>query len=235
VEDKVVVSRRQWGRALGQAALVVGLVVGCEGGDACSGVLGSGGGDDDDGNRPPAEPIVSIYPDLPKGNETLKASVDNFNDDPDGDSLLYSYDWYREGDLLDDISGALVDPSWTKRGEHWTVEVWADDGDYLEGPGTATTVVGNTPPDAPGDVRVEPDDPVAGGPLSCIGVLINPDADGDEVWAEYLWHLDGSPTPALWESLPLDFTTSGEQWICEMIASDGMDDVSTFSDPVDIP
>ncbi len=224
---------RDGARIAAQALVILALAVGCEGGDACSGLLGQAG--DEEPNRPPAVPVVAIYPDLPMGHETLKASVENFNDDPDGDDLTYSYDWYREGELQEDLSGALVSDALTSRGEHWTVEVWADDGEYLEGPGVATTVVGNTPPDAPKDVRVEPEAPLAGEALVCTGVFETPDADGDEVWAEFQWYLDGKKTPACWAELPADFTASGEQWICEMIATDGMDDRSTFSEPVDVP
>ncbi len=49
-------------------------------------------------NSPPTVTAVSIDPELPRRNSTLKARVEA--SDPDGDTIAFSYQWMKNGDEL---------------------------------------------------------------------------------------------------------------------------------------
>jgi hypothetical protein len=49
-------------------------------------------------NSPPTVTAVSIDPELPRRNSTLKARVEA--SDPDGDTIAFSYQWVKNGDEL---------------------------------------------------------------------------------------------------------------------------------------
>lgn len=66
-------------------------------------------------NSPPTVTAVSIDPELPRRNSTLKAKVEA--SDPDGDTIAFSYQWVKNGNvLIGEASETLMD-STLKKGD----------------------------------------------------------------------------------------------------------------------
>jgi len=219
-------------RILAIAALLSGI-------PACSDDVAdddtSEAGDDDTSveNRPPEQPQVSIYPAAPIGTDQLFASIDNFDDDPDGDELDYAYTWKRDGEVVAELTTAFVDPSYTAKDETWILNIVASDGEYTTAPGGDTTTIGNTPPTAPSDVAIDPAEPTADDALTCTGDVAD-DYDLDPLEITYRWYLEGDLQGGTTETLAADQTESGQQWECEIVVSDGEAERSNMSPPVTI-
>lgn len=78
-------------------------------------------------NTPPVINSVMISPTKPQENDVLELTVDAT--DADGDSLTYSYVWYRDGMEATEVGDRPgVDPRYHVPGEHWYVVVTASDG-----------------------------------------------------------------------------------------------------------
>jgi hypothetical protein len=64
-------------------------------------------------NSPPKVTGITIDPELPRRNSTLKARIEA--SDPDGDTIAFSYQWVKNGDeLMGEISETLRDPTLSK-------------------------------------------------------------------------------------------------------------------------
>jgi len=64
-------------------------------------------------NSPPKVAGITIDPELPRRNSTLKARVEA--SDPDGDTIAFSYQWIKNGtELMGEISETLRDPTLRK-------------------------------------------------------------------------------------------------------------------------
>ena len=64
-------------------------------------------------NSPPTVTMISIDPELPRRNSTLKARVEA--SDPDGDTIAFSYQWVKNGDeLIGETSETLKDATLNK-------------------------------------------------------------------------------------------------------------------------
>jgi len=64
-------------------------------------------------NSPPTITAVSIDPELPRRNSTLKAKIEA--SDPDGDTIAFSYQWVKNGNaLIGEASETLRDPTLRK-------------------------------------------------------------------------------------------------------------------------
>jgi hypothetical protein len=141
-------------------------------------------------NRLPSAPEVQISPGRPVTTATLRVEMIQSAQDPEGHPLTYNYKWFRDDVLVEDITGDSVPPGYTSRGERWTVEVRAFDGDD-EGPAvTAWRCIENAAP-----ITKEPlPDPVMDEDTESSDwlILVNAfmDPDGDTV----TWKVDPAPT-----------------------------------------
>ena len=185
-------------------------------------------------NLPPEQPQVSIYPESPIPTDELWASIDNFDDDPNGDELAYSYTWKRDSEVLSELTTAYVASEHTAKGEAWIVNIVATDGEYTTAPGGATTLIGNTPPTLPTDVAIDPAEPTTDDALTCTGVVTETDLDGDPIEASFRWYLNDFVHGATTEILAAEQTDPGQQWECEIVVSDVEDETSMMSEPVTI-
>jgi hypothetical protein len=96
-------------------------------------------------NNIPTAPTVSIEPEDPVTTSTLHA-IAKGSTDRENQLLTYRYQWFRDGEPMVNLTGEYLQFLNTRKGENWSVEVRAFDGDD-EGPGTiAWTVIGNTAP-----------------------------------------------------------------------------------------
>jgi hypothetical protein len=179
-------------------------------------------------NSAPTAPTVVLSPLEPNTTDDLLASISDEPTDVNRASseLSYSWEWYANGVLQDDLSGPLVEAEYTKRGELWELRIAAFDG-YAFGPeGVGSITIGNAPPSCTiaqmnpeiGDTstsfecrcadRVDPDDdpPVD----SCVFY----DADSELAVAEAIdgaCHLNITDT---WRGMALS---------CEYTPGDGLD------------
>jgi hypothetical protein len=72
-------------------------------------------------NSAPTVKSVSIEPELPRKNSTLKARIEA--SDPDGDTIFFSYQWVKNGDeLIGETSETLVGPT-LKKGDKIVLHV----------------------------------------------------------------------------------------------------------------
>ncbi len=91
-------------------------------------------------NTPPTVPVVSIDPAEPFDFEDVAAVIDSEATDVDGDSVSYHYEW-----RLDDVTMStlpMLDDSLTSTGQHWTLVVWAYDGEEYGGADTVEFTIG---------------------------------------------------------------------------------------------
>jgi len=97
-------------------------------------------------NYPPTAPTsVKITPENPTTLESLVCSALG-SVDPDNDSVVYRYQWYKNGVLQLDLKSQDVNYSKTAKGETWKCEVTSSDG-ILDGPTKSIEVrIGNVAP-----------------------------------------------------------------------------------------
>ena len=86
-----------------------------------------------DGNHAPTQPEVDVTPDTPVTTDDLVCTVVTPSTDPDGDDVVYTYDWYKDGVLQQTTpdTTALTDTlsfSLTAKGETWRCVVTPSDG-----------------------------------------------------------------------------------------------------------
>ena len=107
-------------------------------------------------NNLPTTPVVHITLDKPVTTSTLAVEFDARSSDIETPGLTYNFTWYRNGVLVPEVTGDQVPTYLTSKGENWTVEVRAWDGDEMSMPGIAWVTISNTPP-SPKDVISDPE------------------------------------------------------------------------------
>ena len=99
-------------------------------------------------NSAPSAPSVALSPLAPTTGDDLIASISEEPIDINRASseLSYSWEWYADGVLQEDLSGPVVDAENTHRGQIWELRIAAFDG-YAFGPeGSAAVEIVNTLP-----------------------------------------------------------------------------------------
>jgi hypothetical protein len=178
------------------------------------------------GNSPPTVDLVQLTTDPVYTNDVL-AAVASVNDD-DGDSLLTTYDWYVDGDLVKSGFGSTLNGvDHFDKGQE--VQVFVTTTDSIVSSTTVASnaiTVANTPPEQPG-VSFDGDHALADENLTCGVVQPSNDADGDPVAYTFTWQLNGVD----WAGTPITTTLSddtidqallnpGDVWRCSATASD---------------
>lgn len=96
-------------------------------------------------NSPPVIMRLTVTPQAPGREETLKVSVDAR--DPDEDQLAFTYQWLRNGDPIPEATGPTLASGDLRKGDLVSVRVTASDGEARAGPRESpSVVVRNTPP-----------------------------------------------------------------------------------------
>ena len=140
-------------------------------------------------NRLPTAPEVQISPGRPVTTATLRVEVIQGASDPENQGLTYHYRWYRDGVLVEDLTGDSILSIHTSRGENWSVEVVAWDGDD-EGPAAiAWRVIQNAVPinDHPIPNPIMDEDTQDSDWINLANAFSDP--DGDDV----TWTVDPEP------------------------------------------
>ncbi|MHB8872866.1 MAG: hypothetical protein ACYC8T_04200, partial [Myxococcaceae bacterium] len=150
------------------------------------------------GNTPPPVPKVSLSPTQPRRGDGLRAVLTEAVD-PDGDVVSFRFEWRRDGKAValppaaSSVPRAEADAP--RKGELWSVEVIASDGQADSKPGHAEVRIANTPPSAPGVSLC--DGPVKAGAVLTVKLpQPSTDADGDPLSYRYSWTVRGKPAPA---------------------------------------
>lgn len=173
-------------------------------------------------NGAPAEPIPQITPTDPRHHQVLSAQVLNENDDPDGDTLTYTWAWTVDGTSTP-YTTSEVPSGVVRKGEVWEVTVTANDG-RLSTAGTASVTVLNSPPVLT-RVALVPDPAFVDTDLLCDVEASDPDSDA--ITLTYAWEVRGAPFPdAEGPTLPAGTAQAGDEVRCAVTAFDG-DDIAT--------
>ncbi|MDD4954221.1 MAG: putative Ig domain-containing protein, partial [Candidatus Omnitrophica bacterium] len=96
-------------------------------------------------NHPPTQPTVTIAPAAPKRNDILVANASG-STDPDGDSVVYRYTWYKNAVLQPALVTNMVPALTTAKSQVWRCVVTPNDG-KIDGPsGSAEVTIMNSAP-----------------------------------------------------------------------------------------
>ena len=177
-----------------------------------------------DVNGRPGPPTVSITPDPTVSGQSREAIIDTPSVDPEGDSVQYRYDWYRDAVLYSSGTNAKVPAGLTIRDEYWEVYVYPYDvSPTLPGdPGLATITILNSAPRIT-SVAITPSPADTTNDLLCnAGGYF--DQDGDTAAYTYTWRLNGTADSAeTADTYPAEKTTRGDLMQCQMTPFDAFD------------
>ena len=141
-------------------------------------------------NNIPTQPVIRVSPNRPVSTHTLSVEMAQPATDVESSGLTYHYQWFRDGELMEDLVGDTVPFNRTTRGENWTVRICAFDG-IDEGPtATAWKVIQNA---APQPVNPLPDpeimEDMSDSEWLNLATAFN-DPDGDAL----TWSVESTPT-----------------------------------------
>jgi hypothetical protein len=97
-------------------------------------------------NNLPSAPEVNIEPGRPVTTSTLSVRMLAPAMDIESNMMTYHYRWYRNGVLVENLMRDTVAFTYTSKGENWSVEVRAFDGDDEGLPGVAFKEIQNAQP-----------------------------------------------------------------------------------------
>jgi hypothetical protein len=103
-------------------------------------------------NNPPSRPEITLGPLAPTTESTLQVSIIRSGTDKEGGALSLRFHWFKNGAPITDLTGDRVPPERTSKGQNWSVEVRAFDGDDEGPPATAWVVIQNSPPVVKGEI-----------------------------------------------------------------------------------
>ena len=91
-------------------------------------------------NLAPNPPIVSVHPDRPRNSEDISCQIDTGSTDPEGDTVTYSFLWYKN-DIDTGLSSESIAASMTAPGDTWRCEVTPNDGQLDGDPGMDSRII----------------------------------------------------------------------------------------------
>ncbi|MDH7564232.1 MAG: PKD domain-containing protein [Candidatus Bathyarchaeota archaeon] len=176
-----------------------------------------------DVNRLPSAPTIEITPAEPLTEDDLACVIITPSVDPDGDTITYVYQWYKNGVLETELKTDTVPYSLTSKGEKWKCVVIPFDGKGYGPSAEAEVTIQNSPP------RIKTYTPVETSPSVNEGENLefthtSTDPDGDTL--TYEWLLDGAFQSAdqNWTYTP-NYDSSGNH-VVKLVVSDGSANVS---------
>lgn len=183
-------------------------------------------------NAPPSKTLVEISPDSPKTTDDLICNITVPSVDPDGDSIMYRYEWYKNSVFQLELNANNVSAALTIKGQVWKCIVAPNDG-IADGPsGEDSVTILNSPPTRP-VVDVTPDSPNITDELTCTIITPSYDPDGDVITYTYDWYKN-----CVWqftgETVSPLLISKGETWKCVVTPNDGTEDGAPGKDLVTI-
>jgi hypothetical protein len=140
-------------------------------------------------NSPPTAPVVDVTPDFPFTTDDLNCTVVVPSTDPDGDTVSYTYEWYKNDVLQTSLTttttalSVVIDSSNTNKGEVWKCVVTPHGSDGP--PDEDEVTIQNSPPSISG-VNITPDPAYTDDTLTATPYGWS-DADGDAAQYVYQW------------------------------------------------
>jgi Tol biopolymer transport system component len=172
-------------------------------------------------NSAPTAPTVAVTPDSPDTTADLVCSIATQSTDADGDSVAYTYQWYKDNVLQSGLTTNTAAAANTAKGEVWKCVVTPGDG-TTSGPAAEDQVtIQNSAPTAP-VATVTPETPDGSTDLVCSITTQSTDADGDTITYTYQWYKDGVVQSGLTtDTVGAAETAKGQVWKCVVTPSDG--------------
>ncbi len=167
----------------------------------------------------PSEPEVSIGPTAPRTTDDLIVAVLTGSTDADGAAVRYAYAWFQNGIERTDFTTDTVPADATTKDEVWEVFVTPVADDLSGDPGTASTTILNSAPEA--TVAFASTSPTTEDDLVAVAAALDP--DGDPVTFTYAWQLADAPQPDDTSTISADRTEHGQRWAVDATPSDGTD------------
>lgn len=189
-------------------------------------------------NGIPSIPSVLIAPDPANTANDLIAIPSST--DPNGDSITYSFQWYKDG-VSTTHTQDTTPATDTAAGDVWRVDVMASDDWGTSDIGSAEITVQNTAP-AISSLEIAPTTVYTDTHLT--SNVVFSDLDGDIVSGAYTWNVDGIPVAHAGDTLDgALFFDKGQTVSLTVIPSDGTDGgaamtsntVTVLNSPPDAP
>ena len=99
------------------------------------------------GNLPPTTPQISLSADRVDTLTAVQVKIVTEATDPDNDPVTYRYEWQKNATPQTELATEQLAPQFTRKGESWTVLVYAHDGYQLsQEPASANVTIINTAP-----------------------------------------------------------------------------------------
>jgi parallel beta-helix repeat protein len=178
-------------------------------------------------NSAPSVLNANIIPPEPAADSILIA--DYIFEDPDFDSESGStIRWYKDGVLQEDLNDSFsVDYTLTAGNDLWYYIITPSDGEATGDPVQSITVtIGNTPPKV-FNITISPSNPDTEDDLTVTYDYYDFDGDSESLDTVIRWlRWSGGvffDTGLRGQTLPADYTSKGEIWICEVIPHDGQE------------
>jgi hypothetical protein len=170
-------------------------------------------------NTPPLPPKMALFPDKPKGGDTLVAAVAAPATDADGDRLAYRFSFTREGKRVN-VGGEREVPG-VKGAEAYDVELIANDGEADSEPAKGKVTIQNAKPSAPA-VAFAAEAPFAFDPVDVKVIRPSVDVDGDAITYDYAYLVGGKPSalPKDAKAVPAGTLKKHEVWTVEVTPRD---------------
>ncbi|GDX82123.1 hypothetical protein LBMAG42_39340 [Deltaproteobacteria bacterium] len=182
---------------------------------------------DDYVNTRPEAPTVHIDPDPADTTDNLAVVFDAASYDQDGDTLTYSYRWYKDGIDSGETSNPLPE-AFTSRGEVWTVDVTPNDG-YGDGTSTSASVLIENALPTISSANITPTTAYTADTLVAVPSGYA-DADGDVAGYHYQWSVNGSAVAgATNASLSGSYFVKGDGVFVEILAWDGYEEGTSIT------
>ena len=184
------------------------------------------------GNSPPSVPEIELGPGEPTSSDHLVVDIVTPALDPDGDRVEYVVSWAVDGEVQPSLNSLTLDRGFTYKGDTWSVEVAATDGQLQSESVSAEVVIQNSLPTV-SNIVVTPENPTVKDELRC--QFDDPvDLDNDEVGVMQTWAVNG-------ETLGVEGPLSAPWFVkhnvveCLVYAEDGSDvSEPSRSEPIEI-
>ncbi|WGL18428.1 hypothetical protein PVT68_09050 [Microbulbifer bruguierae] len=206
------------------SALVSTLLTACGGGSSGGGNStgsssggSSSGGSSSGGNSAPSISSLVLDPVDAYANTHLTAQLSA--SDPDGDTLIESYAWYLNGELLEDEHSRHLNSQYFSYSDQLRVKATVTDPGGLSAEREATTVIKNSPPTI-SIASLSPNPAYTNTPLSLVLSAIDPDQQ--ELTTTYHWSVNDVAVDGFdGATLPAEYFVKGDNVSVQVEVSDG--------------
>ena len=170
-------------------------------------------------NEAPTIESAEIEPSSPGAVDPLTLVVRA--SDPERERLSTRVEWYKNGELVPDLTETIVDAGTFSRGDRVHAIVYVADATHEVSRQTSEISIGNSAPRIRA-VSITPAQPTAVDLLEAQPSVT--DADGDSIELSYRWYKNGELIPAATSSrLPAGAAHRGDKVSVEASATDGSD------------